>query len=231
VKLILFGGAFNPPHLGHIHMAVAALTEIPDARLIFMPTFDPPHRKISVGPGFETRLQMVKISAGIATPDEFSGLFSKRDSTKLKKVLQSYKKYREKLPVRQWEVSNIEKRLYEENDRPSFTVRTIEALRQSRPDGDEIFVLIGADQAAKLDTWKEIDRLAGMVTFLIALRDGQLPDCSWPHRPLSWTGEKISSTLIREKIRKGLPLDGLVAPPLENLLRNEKIRKSYLGHS
>src|SRR5258706_3332841 len=41
----LMGGAFNPPHFGHLQMAVCALEQHHLEKLIFMPSGTPPHKK------------------------------------------------------------------------------------------------------------------------------------------------------------------------------------------
>ncbi len=227
MSLILFGGAFNPPHLGHIHMARAALRETSDAKLIFMPTYAPPHREILNGPDYETRMLMTKISTGTATIAEIEPLLHAFTEEERKKRIAAYKIYQKSLPCKKWEVANLEKTLYEKTNEPSFTIRTVEALQKIYPN-KKIYVLIGADQAKKLNTWKSIDRLASMVVFLVAVRNGVLPDCPYRHNFLEWDGETVSSTVIREKIRNGSSLKGLVAPPLERLLSAGKLRNIYL---
>lgn len=43
-KLVIFGGTFNPPHLGHLLLAENALYELSAEKIIFMTAGNPPHK-------------------------------------------------------------------------------------------------------------------------------------------------------------------------------------------
>ncbi len=47
-KIGVLGGTFNPPHLGHLHMAKAALEEGSLDEIIWIPNGDPPHKRPEV---------------------------------------------------------------------------------------------------------------------------------------------------------------------------------------
>ena len=47
-KIGILGGTFNPPHLGHLHMAKAALEEGSLDEIIWIPNGDPPHKRPEV---------------------------------------------------------------------------------------------------------------------------------------------------------------------------------------
>lgn len=60
----LFGGTFNPPHIGHISVADAAVESLGLDRLIVMPTGTPPHKTLSDGaPDADARLEMTRLAA------------------------------------------------------------------------------------------------------------------------------------------------------------------------
>ena len=61
MKIGLFGGTFDPPHLGHIQLALDFYKASDVDLLIVMPSFIPPH-KASSSTDVETRLQMTKIA-------------------------------------------------------------------------------------------------------------------------------------------------------------------------
>lgn len=54
----IFGGAFNPPHLGHLLLAQEALTQLGLERVILMPACEPPHKDIPQDPGADERLKL-----------------------------------------------------------------------------------------------------------------------------------------------------------------------------
>lgn len=93
----------------------------------------------------------------------------------------------------------------------SFTVDTLRELRNERPD-DDLFFLIGADSLPDLPKWREIEALAELCTFLVARRPGWEveTDGRLPLLPLDGTSIGISSTVVRERARSGLPLTGYV---------------------
>lgn len=47
-RMILFGGSFNPVHLGHLWMAQAALETLDGDAVVFMPTGDSPHKEVDL---------------------------------------------------------------------------------------------------------------------------------------------------------------------------------------
>lgn len=57
VKTGIFGGAFNPPHNGHVNLALEAVKQLNLRRLIIIPTFESPHKSTKLAP-FEQRMEM-----------------------------------------------------------------------------------------------------------------------------------------------------------------------------
>ena len=59
MKIGIFGGAFNPPHVGHVQSAIKAVAQEKLDKLIVIPTGVPPHKKLPQStPMPEHRLQM-----------------------------------------------------------------------------------------------------------------------------------------------------------------------------
>lgn len=56
----VLGGAFNPPHIGHLVLAQEAISELGLDQLIVVPTGEAPHKRIEPEPGAELRLQMTE---------------------------------------------------------------------------------------------------------------------------------------------------------------------------
>lgn len=57
----IYGGTFSPPHLGHKKAAEIFLERIKPDRLLIIPTFLPPHKKISASDAPEHRLAMCRL--------------------------------------------------------------------------------------------------------------------------------------------------------------------------
>ena len=62
-RIGVFGGTFNPPHIGHLACARAALAELGLERLLLMPVAQPPHKEAEADPGVEHRLAMCRLAA------------------------------------------------------------------------------------------------------------------------------------------------------------------------
>ena len=62
-KIGIFGGSFNPPHIGHIRAAQAAVRALQLNKLLLMPVNQPPHKTAAAGsPSAQQRLQMLHIA-------------------------------------------------------------------------------------------------------------------------------------------------------------------------
>jgi nicotinate-nucleotide adenylyltransferase len=58
----ILGGTFNPPHLGHLAVAVHARDELSLERVIVVPARISPHKLAEQDPGPEHRLQMCRLA-------------------------------------------------------------------------------------------------------------------------------------------------------------------------
>lgn len=65
IKTGIFGGAFDPPHNGHINLAREAIEQLNLRRLMIIPTFESPH-KAARAVSFDKRAEMCRLA--------FSGL-------------------------------------------------------------------------------------------------------------------------------------------------------------
>lgn len=62
MKLGIFGGTFNPPHLGHLILADTAREALYLDRVLFVPAADPPHKVGVPRASVEHRIRMVEIA-------------------------------------------------------------------------------------------------------------------------------------------------------------------------
>ena len=62
-KIGVFGGTFNPPHLGHVQAAREVKEALGLDKVLFIPDAQPPHKEVPKGsPGPEQRLHMVRMA-------------------------------------------------------------------------------------------------------------------------------------------------------------------------
>ena len=109
----------------------------------------------------------------------------------------------------------------------SYTADTLEALAASSPDA-ELFLVIGADVAARLDTWKRIDDIRRLAELVVVNRPGgQVPTLQgWRVTQVDIPDLEISGSDIRRRVADGRPIDGLVPPGAVRLIRD---RGLYAG--
>jgi nicotinate-nucleotide adenylyltransferase len=160
VRVGVFGGEFDPPHLAHVAVARTARDQLALDRLLVVPAGTPPHRAASTTPA-AVRLRMAELA--------FAG-------------------------ERAIEVSSIE------IDRGG-TSHTLETLETLAPLG-ELFLIMGADQLASFDSWREPEAIRELATLVVAPRTGFAPT-SGGEVPLQMAPVDLSSTDVRERLRAG----------------------------
>lgn len=84
----------------------------------------------------------------------------------------------------------------------SYTIDTIEELRQRHPENDYYFI-IGGDMVAYLPKWYQIDKLVKLVTFVGVVRPGYERTSAYPITWVDVPEFAVSSTLIRRLIKTG----------------------------
>lgn len=63
MRIAIFGGSFNPPHVGHLKAAGKAVSEIAADKLLIIPTSKPPHKeKAACSPDAYDRLRLTKLA-------------------------------------------------------------------------------------------------------------------------------------------------------------------------
>ncbi len=166
-KVALFGGTFDPPHLGHLAIAEDAVVSCGLDRVIFIPCRQSPHKLDRPPTPGADRAEMLRLAT-------------------------------RHLP---WaEVSTDEL----ERGEPSFSYITAERFHRRLPAGCALFWILGADQWAALDRWREIGILAELVTFIVFAREGSplTPRPSFRSVTLR-TVHPASATAIRDALATG----------------------------
>jgi nicotinate-nucleotide adenylyltransferase len=172
-RLGIFGGTFDPVHVGHLVAALEARHQLALDRVLFVVARDPWQKHGTVVAPAEARFAMVQAAiAGVAG----------------------------------FEASTIELA----RGGPTFTIDTVEQLAA---DDRELFLIVGTDAAAGLETWERASDLRRAVTIAVMARATDVapaPLPGWKHHFVSMPRIDISSTGVRERIATGAPIDFLV---------------------
>jgi nicotinate-nucleotide adenylyltransferase len=182
LRVGILGGAFNPPHVGHLVCAQEAVVQLDLEKVVFMPVGQAPHRELESDPGAEARLEMVELA--IAGDGRFAASRAELDRSG-----------------------------------PSYTADTLREVSEKSP-GDELFLILGGDQAAALPTWHEPEAVLSLATVAVVERTnwsrnaigiklGRLPGAE-RIRYLDMPVMQVSSSAIRRRVAEGLPIRYLV---------------------
>jgi nicotinate-nucleotide adenylyltransferase len=106
-----------------------------------------------------------------------------------------------------------------EREGPSYTADTLRAMRASASD-DELFLILGGDQAASLRSWHEPEQVLSLATIAVAERSGfprpaigvTLSGLAGAERLVFFEMPRVdvSSSLVRRRAREGKPIRYLV---------------------
>lgn len=97
-----------------------------------------------------------------------------------------------------------------EREGPSYTVDTLRSLQAEFP-RDRLFFLVGADAARELPQWHEAERLPELAEIVVLTRPGtDPPESALIGRVLVVPAVEVSATAVRERVRRGESLLGLV---------------------
>jgi nicotinate-nucleotide adenylyltransferase len=119
------------------------------------------------------------------------------------------------LALRHEPAYEIDRRELEAGASP-YTVDTLAALRGERP-GDELYLLLGADQYASLGAWRRPAEVAGLARIAVFTRPGyELAGRDAIIVPM--TPMAVSASEIRARVARGEPLAGLVPPAVANYI-------------
>lgn len=80
MKLLLFGGTFDPPHTGHISLLENAIKLVKPNKVVVMPAGIPPHKEASTTPG-NLRMEMCRCFLPCFANIEISDIEIKRQGS------------------------------------------------------------------------------------------------------------------------------------------------------
>lgn len=178
MRLAIFGGSFDPPHVGHLLAAEDAFDRLSLDRIVFVPTATQPLKIDSAVASAEQRVAMVR-------------LLVEGDA--------------------RFDVSTVEV------DRAglSFTVDTLTHYAEIYP-AAERFLLLGTDVLATFAQWRQPERVLQLARPVILEREGDrtatIPADVDEGAVLRLRTRRVdvSSTEIRERVRRGKSIRGFV---------------------
>jgi nicotinate-nucleotide adenylyltransferase len=211
VNIALFGGTFDPIHSGHLRAAKAAARKFRLDRILFVPSGNPPHKYRDRLTSFHHRFAMVALACA-------------SDPRFVPSLLEAPRP----------------------DGRPHFSIDTARAVKRSLGPHGHLFFLVGADAFLDLPHWKEYRRLLQTVNFIVVSRPGFSSHEIWKTVPRNllrsargtalpeeirmkrttlhvlWGVDvPVASRDIREAIRAGRRVTGLVPPLVEQYILKE----------
>jgi len=142
MKIGVFGGSFDPVHLGHLLLAEQCLTVANLDLIKFIPAAVSPFKQDQKPTDGQLRIEM--LSLAIAGHEKFE------------------------VDTLEIDRANAENGRVEQGN-VSYTVDTLIQLKQNAPDA-ELFLLMGSDSLIDFHAWKEPNRICELATPLIARR-------------------------------------------------------------
>ena len=188
MKVGIFGGRFDPVHIGHIILARDVLEHLGLDNILFLLSSSPPHKEVSLS--FESRLKLLE--AAISPDPAFK-------------------------------VCTIEKEL---GLRKSYTALVLEKLYEIMPN-DELYFIMGEDQFIKLDTWYMPEKIFEIARVVVLKRHEEEIKTAFSDRILYVNKRiiEVSSTEIRNRLKKGLPIRHLVPERVAEIIDTYNLYK------
>jgi nicotinate-nucleotide adenylyltransferase len=208
-RLGILGGTLDPIHCGHMAAAAAARDAFDLARVLVIPARVPPHRPVQPAASPFHRFAMASLAVSGAP---------------------------------RFQASDDELR----SDGPSYTADTLERLHARGIAASQIFFITGADAFAEIATWMRYPAVLDLANFVVVTRPGhdlaslaeRLPALAGRMRPagpalaadagplihlLHAPTPDVSSTAVRDRLRRGAAITGLVPPLVEAHIHQHRL--------
>ncbi len=194
--IAFFGGSFDPVHNGHLILAQDIKENFGFEKIIFIPAYISPLKKKHYAKP-EHRLEMLKIA--IRDIDHFG--------------------------IDTWEI---------ERKCVSYTIDTLNYIWEKY--GEKPYLLLGADSILSFKSWKYPEKIIEKSYIICMEREGKLSkvrDYLKENFPAFKENKDyflvntrridISSTEIRERVRRGKPIRGMVPYEIEIFIKENKL--------
>jgi len=195
----LFGGTFDPIHLGHTALARAAMERCSLGRIYFVPSSVPPHKQSRPLSPYTHRYGMVVL----ATMSERSFLPSLLEApgTALPQV--GGKKTSRPVPA------------------ANYSIDTVRRLKSTLKKADRLFFLIGIDAFNDIAKWHEAAALLWECEFIVASRPGySLADIANALPQGLRPKAEVTKPFSKQPAKGDLVLPGVTIHLLENVHQN-----------
>jgi nicotinate-nucleotide adenylyltransferase len=190
LRVGILGGAFNPPHVGHLVCAQEAVVQLELEKVVFMPVGQAPHRELQDDPGAEARLEMVELA--IADDGRFATSRAELDRPGPSYTVDTLRDLRSKAP----------------DDELILILG-----------GDQAAALPGwhePETVLSLATVAVVER-TNWSRSAIGIKVGRLPGAD-RIRYLDMPVMQVSSSAIRRRVAEGLPIRYLVPDKVANYI-------------
>ncbi len=106
----------------------------------------------------------------------------------------------------------------------SYSVETAEYFKKSYPKDTKFYFIVGEDTAAQLHTWKKIDELKEIVSFVSVNRLGyKAKQTQVKVRSIVMPNLEISSSYLRQCVKQDKPLRYLMPEKVINYIKKNKL--------
>ena len=194
----VFIGSFNPITQGHVYIAESILQHTECTHVMFVPVSDF-YGKASLKVEDDHRVQMIRLA--ISGYENMS-------------------------------VNTIEIEMAEQLGRQNKTIETMCELRKQYD--EPLVFIIGADNVAKLHTWYKAEELVSEFGVFVISRDGidvekLIQEDEWLNKNISYYDvvdeavNSASSSEIRENVKQGLSIDGLVCEMVKQYIYEHQL--------
>jgi nicotinate-nucleotide adenylyltransferase len=88
-----------------------------------------------------------------------------------------------------------------------------------------LFLVVGYDAARHIDSWHRVDELRELVTLVVVNRprfDEVVDVPGWKVEVVDIPSIDVSSSMVRERLAAGLPVDGLVPAAAMRVVRKHQ---------
>ncbi|MBW2108499.1 MAG: nicotinate-nucleotide adenylyltransferase [Deltaproteobacteria bacterium] len=210
MRLGLFGGTFNPIHIGHLRAAVEVWEAFRLDKVLLIPSAHPPHKDVGEVAGAEDRLAMVRLAVNEVPFLEASDVELNRHGPSY--TIETLKHFRSRLPDGS--------ALYFILGVDAFSeITTWKSYTQLFAVAD--FIVMTRPKAAIKDLESFInEHISGAYRYNEASRDFSHPELCRIH-PFDITHLDISATDTRERIRQGRSIRFLVPNAVEALIKTK----------